>query len=928
MNHLTNPIGYEMQSFVFSYVIEEAKGSYQTEARIRIAKHEDMKEIIADTGWKSDIDSLGHKLSLAVRPRSRYYWEVSAKANSAEESVSELQYFETGKMDEDWHGKWITCDKEKERHPRFKKNINIQGKIKHARLYICGLGLYEAYLDQQRIGEEYLTPYCNDYKEWVQYQTYDITEQIKTKKEVHLQVLLGNGWYKGRFGFDRQLNHSGFYGDSWKLIAEVHLDYEDGGHEVIGTDESWCIERSSLTFSNIYDGEWCDDTLEDLPEEEARLDEWELSQDRPQLMARYSTPVTIHEEISPKELIHTPSGEIVLDLKQNITGSFRLRVQEPKGTKIQLQFGEVMQNGNFYRDNLRTAKAEYRYISDGHERILTPHFTFYGYRYVKITGITKFCMEDFTGLALYSNICPVGAIRTGNEKVNQLLSNVSWSQKGNFLDVPTDCPQRDERMGWTGDAQVFAPTASFLTDSYAFYRKYLYDIGKEQIATKGMVPNVVPSFGYEGTSSVWGDAICIIPWVLYQFYGDATILEEAYDSMVLWLSYIDETVGGYSEWIKKFHFGDWLALDHPSESPDESAGGTDEDFIAAVYYWNSLKLTANAAEVLGRWQEARNYADKAEEILRDIRKEYFTVTGRCAITTQTAYVLALYYNLTTDRDKTAKLLERNLQLRSNKLQTGFVGTPLLMPALSEAGLSGLAYEILLSEEYPGWLYEVNLGATTIWERWNSMNEDGSVSSTGMNSFNHYAYGSVVEWMWRYGAGMNPDMEAPGFRKMVLQPQFDYQLKELEATYHSAAGTYRSSWKVLDKSHVEYSVTVPFGCQAKLKLPFVSDETLTKQDNPMFWHVENGICILEAGTYRVSYCTTKPLAETYHTGMPVKKLLENKRVANLIAKAMPGITALPSSMKEVPLKKLMERYMPEQKMLEEKMAQLNQLLSED
>lgn len=921
VNHLNKPVGYEMNSLVFSYKIDNAKGRYQKEARITISRNSNMTDLVYDTGWKSDIDSFGYEIEMELEPRTRYHWDVTVRTDCGEEAVSEVQYFETGKIEEEWHGQWITCDGQEERHPIFQREITLKKTLMKARLYIAGLGLYETFIDDRRVSDEYLTPYCNAYDKWIQYQTYDITPDLQEKRKAMIEVMLGNGWYKGRFGFDRKMNTKGYYGDSWKLIGEIHLEYEDGTKEVIGTDEKWNVRRSTIIFSNIYDGEWQDDTLSGVPAESVVIDEWKA----PKLTARYSVPVKIHEELSVQEIIHTPAGETVLDMGQNFAGIFCLRVQEPAGTVIHLQFGEVLQEGDFYRENLRTAKAEYIYTTDGKERVIKPHFTFYGYRYVKVEGIKDIKKEDFTGLALYSDIAPVGVLQTGNEKVNRLIENAKWSQKGNFIDVPTDCPQRDERAGWTGDAQVFTATASYLTDSFAFYRKYLYDIKNEQSSHGGMVPKLVPTFGNQGTSSAWGDAICIIPWILYQFYGDKTILRETYESMTSWLSYIEAKDGNDHGWRREFHFGDWLALDHPSGKPDESEGGTDKGYIADCYYLNSLNITSKTAAVLGKETESVKYRKRANELLEEIKKEYFTPNGRLAVTTQTGYALASYFGVAPNRQVNTQLLKESLQVRGNRQQTGFVGTPILLNALSEVGLDQLAYDILLNEDYPGWLYAVNLGATTIWERWNSMNSDGTVSSTGMNSFNHYAYGTVVEWLWRYGAGINPSEEEPGFREVILTPKFNYEMGTLTASYHSVAGTYRTSWRVIDKEQVEYAVSIPFGCRAKLSLPFIGEETLTDKSNPLFADVREGICYLKKGEYRIRYHLTQPLAETLTADMPVKKILENKKAVALLSKIMPSIVNLPVSMKELPLTRLIDRYAANQEAAEDKQLQLNKML---
>ena len=899
VNHLINPLGYELGKPVFSYVVEEVKGKIQTDARICVSRSAAMESQVFDTGF-INIDSLAYKADMLLLPRTRYYWTVTVHTDAGEEVTSEVNWFETAKQDETWAGKWITCDSKEPRHPIFTKELPITKEVAAARLYICGLGLYEAYLNSEKIGTEYMTPYANNYNRWLQYQTYDITDQLA--KGGRLAVLLGNGWYRGRFGFNMESNGKPFYSDTLKLIAEVRVLYADGSEDIFGTDESWEVTRSQITFSNIYDGEAADATLPETDAIPAQLCEEVLAP----LAARYSTPVTVHEELSASRFIHTPAGETVLDIGQNLAGTFRLKVHEPKGTVIHLQFGEILQGGNFYRDNLRTAKAEYIWVSDGEAHTLQPHFTFFGYRYVKIEGIENLKKEDYTALSLYSNIPPAGTLTTGNEKVNQLISNTQWGQKGNFLDIPTDCPQRDERMGWTGDAQVFCPTAAYLTDCCAFFRKYLHDMAEEQLENSGMVPNVVPSVGDNDCSSAWGDATCIIPWNLYLFYGDKSILSEHFDSMKAWVDFMQIQDGDDHAWRKHRHYGDWLALDHPSGGKNEARGGTDEGFLADVHYRHSAMLTAKAARELGKEDEANHYDALAGRILKGIREEYFSPSGRCCIDTQTAHLITLRYGL-HEHDRAREALQKSLFNAGNKLRTGFIGTPILCDVLSEEGLHELAYDLLLGEEYPGWLYAVNLGATTIWERWNSVEADGSISSTGMNSLNHYAYGSIVAWMWRYIAGIQPCEEAPGFRKVKLVPVPDWRLRHAAAEYASPAGTYKSAWKALDTTHVEMSFTVPFGCTAELELPFAPEQVYEDKANPMFVRVEKGICHLMAGTYLVRYETTKPLRKVYSTHIPIYVLMNVPKVRAVLEKEVPQFARTPSSMWRQSMRQIAAQY---------------------
>lgn len=794
VNHLENPVGFRMERTVFSWKIKEAKGKQQSYARIRVSSDEAMEHLLFDSGEDTKASSLCYPVKLELEPRTRYYWTVEAGSDAGEKAVSEVQFFETGKREEAWSAKWISCSSEEKRHPYFEKKIIPAKEVAKARLYICGLGLYEVFVDEKHVGNEYLTPYSNDYNEWVQYQTYDVTEEFSS--EGTLRVLLGNGWYKARFGFSA-FEDRGFYGNDWKLIAELHLMYTDGSEEVIGTDETWQIRRSKISFSNLYDGEHRDDTLPDLPAEQAVF------------------------------------------------------CEAPKGTKVHVQTGEILQHGNFYNENLRSAKSEYIYISDGTEIDLVPHFTFYGYRYVKIEGIPNLKKEDFTGLAYYSNITATGWMKTGNGLVNQLISNVRWGLKCNFVDVPTDCSQRDERMGWTGDAQVFSPTAMYLEDTYAFYAKYLYDMAKEQSVLGGKVPYVVPSCGVEDAACVWGDAACIIPWNLYLFYGDKSILEDQFVSMKSWVDYITKVDGDNHGWRYIFHFGDWLALDNPVQGAEQVMGATDEEFIANLYYAISAGIVAKAAGVLGYREEQEKYQKLSEEQFAVVQEEYYSATGRCCIKTQTALLLTLKYHLSKNEELTKRQLLKLFEQSNHKLKTGFVGTPLLNNVLTDNGMNDLAYELLLNEEFPGWLYEVKLGATTVWERWNSLLADGTISGISMNSMNHYAYGSIQEWMFRHVAGINTMESHPGARTVQFAPTLNWDLRYAEAKYDSASGMYSIRWELSDKEHVTITMDVPFDCTAEAVLPMVA-KSEKEAVAEVLGSEENGRYLLEPGHYEVSY----------------------------------------------------------------------------
>lgn len=873
INHLENPLGFRLIRTVFSWKVAEAEGKSQTWARIRVAEDKSFARMVYDSGNDSAANATAYPAELDLRPRCRYFWKVAVRTDFGEEAESSVQWFETAKREEAWEAKWITCDNKK-RHPYFEREILPEKAVKKARLYVCGLGLYEAFWNGERIGDEYLMPYSNDYKEWIQYQTFDITQQLQTGGR--LAVLLGNGWYKARFGFAAK-EDVGFYGNEWKLIAEIRITYADGTETVIGTDENWTVRRSNILFSNLYDGEIVDDTLKELPQEQAVL------ADAPEgkLTERMSLPVCVHEVFEPVELLHTPAGEAVFDMGQEFTGIFALRVQEPVGTRIHIQTGEILQQGNFYNGNLRTAKSEYIYVSNGEETVIKPHFTFYGYRYVKIQGIKNLQKEDFKGLALYSSLKPVGNITTGHSLVNRFIENVRWGLQSNFVDVPTDCPQRDERMGWTGDAQVFSATAMYLKDCYAFYAKYLYDLAREQAVLDGKVPDVVPSCGVESTSAVWGDAACIIPWNLYVFYGDKSILEDQFASMKAWVDYIRRVDGDNHGWRYVFHYGDWLALDNPIGGAEQVLGGTDEEFIANLYYAVSAGLVAKAAGVLGIRKEEEEYRRLSEEQFAVVKKEYYSATGRCCIKTQTALLLTLKYGLSENVELTKRQLRKLFEDNGGKLKTGFVGTPLMCNILSDNGMDDLAYGLLLNEEYPGWLHEVKLGATTVWERWNSLLDDGTISGISMNSMNHYSYGAVLEWMFRHAAGINIVEEAPGGTQIRMEPLLHMGLGYLEASYDAQAGYYRIRWEMTDAEHVDISISVPFGCSALLKLPLAPEEIYRDSVNPVFADVKDGICHLQTGNYQVRYRLTKSLKQQFSTYTIIRELLRHSDIVEAL-----------------------------------------------
>ena len=837
VNQIEEPMGYAMDWVSLSWKVNEP-GETRRQKYAQIVVRKD-QEILFDSGKDSHANSLDYRITLTLEPRTRYMWHITVTADNGETASAE-SFFETGKRKEAWQGKWISPKLDKMTSPCFVKEFFINKKVIEARTYLTGLGLYELYLNGKKVGNEYLTPGYHSYDFHLQIQTYDVTGYLAEGKNT-IEVLLGDGWFKGRLGFDG--GFTDLYGDCYYLIQELYIQQEDGTTQMIGTDESWKCKPSPILENNIYDGEIYDarmeesDTYSDVIEKEP--------ENCGPLSDRYSLPVVKKDSFSPMELIKTKKGELVLDFGQNLTGWVEFECCLPRDAKICLTASEIMQDGCFYHENFRTAKTEFVYISNGKRAHIRPHFTFYGFRYMKVECTEPIVKEDFTAYHLRSDFEQIGSITTALEKVNQLFNNALWSQKDNFLDIPTDCPQRDERLGWTGDAQIFSDTACFNMYMPAFYRKYLWDMRAEQSILGGAVPNIVPRLKRGMVSEFgacpWADAGVIIPWTVYLHYGNKTLLEETYPGMKAWVDYQrqkEEASGGKHLIKDGFHFADWLALDNEMPGP---FGATDALFIASAYYYKCCRIVACSAEILGKEDEAEEYKKLEKEILSAIQETYFDETGLCVCKTQTASALAIEFELyPQNKLEEATVLKASVLENGGHLNTGFAGTPILCPALSRTGNHKLAVDLLLNEEYPGWLYAVNLGATTIWERWNSVMPDGKMNPDGMNSLNHYSYGSIESWMYRFVCGINPCEDAPGFKKAWIAPHTDKRFGFVKGSLNTPLGVYVSEWEYDKDGKTNYRIEIPFDATAIISLKEGMYKFNQKETQEHVFHVDCGI----------------------------------------------------------------------------------------
>jgi len=841
----TNPIGLDSKLPRFSWQLEAAeRNEQQTAYEIRISKGSNGKELLWNPGKVSSSQSLHIVYSgPALQSGKKYYWQVRIWDNKGRVSPWSAQaWWQTGFFEPaDWTAKWIqpgyTEDSVLRRSPFFRKEFTSSKKLVSAMAYITAHGLYEARINGQRVGDAWLTPGWTAYHKRLQYQVYDVTTLLRNGKNA-LGVTLGSGWYRGYLAFEGQHNT---YGKDISLLFQLVLTYSDGSTAIIGSDESWKSSTGNIQSSEIYNGETIDAREEKAGWALPGYDDngWSgvktASFPLDNLIATFNEPVRKHETFKALQLITTPKGEKVIDFGQNLVGWVIVRVKGKAGDKIVLSHAEVLdKSGNFYTDNLRAAKAQDTYILKGDgEESFEPHFTFHGFRYLRIEGYPgEINPDNFTAVALYSDMEKTGEFHCSNPLINQLQHNIQWGQRGNFLDVPTDCPQRDERLGWTGDAQVFSRTATYLVGAENFFTKWLKDVAADQLPS-GSVPFVVPNvLGQRSAGSAgWSDVATIIPWNLYLAYGDQRVLEEQYPSMKAWV----EFMRGRSKndlWNTGFHFGDWLFY-RPDDDNDGRAAVTDKYLIAQCFYAHSTQLLINAATVLGKTADVNSYTLLLKNIKDAFLREYMTPNGRLVSGTQTAYVLALQFDMLPEalQGQAAGRLAENVKSYNYHLTTGFLGTPYLCHVLSRYGYTDIAYRLLMQEDYPSWLYPVKMGATTIWERWDGIKPDGSFENVGMNSFNHYSYGAIGDWMYRVVAGIDTYEDGPGYQHSQIAPHPGGELTEAAADLQTGYGLLSSHWRKAGDSLL-LDLVVPANTTSTVYIPAPEGGVITESGNPL------------------------------------------------------------------------------------------------
>ncbi|MFQ9509798.1 MAG: family 78 glycoside hydrolase catalytic domain [Lachnospiraceae bacterium] len=871
MDYETNPMGCDHIPQFGWEIKSDRRNVIQQAYELQIAEDESFSNLVYDSGWVESSAS-AHQFveNISIKSAWKYYVRVRISDALEKSAWSETAYFVTALLTkEEWCAPFVSAETD-ESYKSCSKGTYVRGtfqikkKLKAAYAYTTALGLYNFFLNGEKVGKDELTPGWTSYQKHLLYQTYDITNLLRSGDNV-AGAMLGAGWYKGVMGLTKARNN---YGDQTAFAMQLVIRYEDDTTETITTNDRWIGADSPIVFSEIYDGETYDATLE--------IKDWNRTVTpegvwRPVIITPFATDVLcaqtgarvkMIDKMKAKRIFVTPKGETVIDFGQNMTGRLHVTAKGKPGDCIQIRLFEVLDsNGNVYVDNLRQAKTTMKYIfAEEGEVTWYPRFTYMGFQYAVILSYPNTPkLENFTAYTLHSEMEQTGNITCSNPLLNQLHHNYLWGLKGNFLDVPTDCPQRDERLGWTGDAQIFCRTACYLMNTYTFYKKWLTDVAADQ-TPEGGIPHVVPNIEDGRTddnwllsqgphsAAAWADVAVINPWTMYLMFGDKAILQCQYESMKGWIDFMKNHSNDYI-WNYKLQFGDWVALDAEEGS---YFGATPNDLTCTAYFAYSTGLFVKVARALGKTDIEAEYSELYKCIVKKFQNTFFDENGVMTVQTQTAHIVALYFKLAPKQyiKQTVEGLKGLLAKEKGHLVTGFVGTPYFCHALSENGCVDEAYDLLLKEDFPSWLYQVKMGATTIWEHWDGLKPDGSMWSADMNSFNHYAYGAIGEWMYRVMAGLEVDEENPGFEHGIIYPRVGGGLKFVHASYHSIYGDVKVNWEV-EENKVKMVIQIPANTQAAVRLDgakeVLQSDGLSFTDAGQYFTAEAG-----SGTYTIVY----------------------------------------------------------------------------
>jgi alpha-L-rhamnosidase len=840
--HRSEPLGIDARAPRFSWRLRsERRGAAQSAYRITVR---DGSAEAWDSGWVEDGATTGVEYGGPLRSRTRYAWTLEVRDETGTTGRVSESWFETALLDASeftgsWIGReprWDSADNEfdppvdddipaKARHippaSYLRRGFALESPVTRARIYATARGIYQLHLNGSRVGTDELAPGWTDYNDRILYQTYDVTDLVQGGENV-LGMVLADGWWSGYVGFDsrRQGNHYGTAPAGWAMAV---LEHEDGTETVVATDDSWRESRGAIHYTDLLMGEYIDARRDLGPWSEPGYDDgrWApvqvLGEDFAVLAAQPDEPIRVTEVVPAVDRIIDPEGRILYDFGQNLVGRVRIELGAMGADEqVVLRHGETLDEGRLYTANLRTAEARDVYVSAGSDaNRFEPLFTLHGFRYLEVSGLSEDRAPGLSAVsaAVLHNDTPfVGALETSSDDVNKLLSNIRWGQRGNFVGVPTDCPQRDERLGWMADAQVFLPTAALNADVAAFFTRWLRDVRFSQ-SEEGSFPDVAPvvsNFFHDGAPA-WGDAGVIMPWHLYRVYGDRRLLADSFDSMARWVDFLERENPSLL-WTRRVgnHYGDWLQIDAVTPRP----------VLATAYFAHSASLVARAARVLGYTRRAEHYEDLARRIRKAFVEAYVGPDGRIEGDTQTDYLMAIAFDLLPQElaATAGEHLARTVEEHDGLLTTGFVGVSLLCPVLSDIGRSDLAFALLETDRYPSWLYSVRHGATTIWERWDGWTEHAGFQSVEMNSLNHYSLGSVGEWLYRYVAGIDQTPDSVAYETLRVAPQIGGSLTAVSASYETPRGRVATSWTLDEEDGLSVSLEVPPGATALVTLP--------------------------------------------------------------------------------------------------------------